>query len=234
VIALHRAGIDPFKRIFNRIVDDATIMESEFRDIQTPMSARSPTFYDRFKRHFGFNTAGSGRYSRDALYVVSLPSSMDYGSRRMHCNLLITEILALTIRNGRIDHNRGNHDDLVISMLLAHWLCIQGQNLSYYGINSNNIFSKAQISDRELTKIEVYREEVGSRAKQEFDALIEEMKGEKNPMISAKIELKLRALSRHINLEEASGAGIDAMIRQVKEERTRKVRSNRYTPTVMM
>ena len=61
VIALHRAGIDPFKRIFNRIVDDATIMESEFRDIQTPMSARSATFYDRFKRNFGFNTAGSGR-----------------------------------------------------------------------------------------------------------------------------------------------------------------------------
>ena len=46
-----------------------------------------------------------------------------------------------------------------------------------------------------MTKIEVYREEVGSRAKQEFDALIEEMKGEKNPMVSAKIELKLRALS---------------------------------------
>jgi hypothetical protein len=234
VIALHRAGVDPFKRIFNRIVDDATIMESEFRDIQAPMSTRSATFYDRFKRHFGFNTAGSGRYSRDALYVVSLPSSMDYGSRRMHCNLLITEILALTIRNGRIDHNRGNHDDLVISMLLAHWLCIQGQNLSYYGINSNNIFSKAQISDRELTKVEVYREEVGSRAKQEFDALIEEMKGEKNPMVSAKIELKLRALSRHINLDEASGAGIDAMIRQVKDERSRKVRTNRYTPTIGM
>lgn len=234
VIALHRAGIDPFKRIFNRIVDDATIMESEFRDIQTPISARSPTFYDRFKRYFGFNTAGSGRYSRDSLYIVSLPSSMDYGARRMHCNMLITEILALTIRNGRIDHSRGNHDDLVVSMLLAHWVCIQGQNLAYYGINSNMIFAKAAVSDKVLTKVEVYRNENESKAKQEFDNLLLEMKGERNPMVAAKIELRLRALSRYVNIDEASGAGIDAMIRQVKEERTRKVRTNRYTPTFGM
>lgn len=229
VIALHRAGIDPFKRIFNRIVDDATILESEFREIQTPMSARSPTFYDRFKRYFGYATGGSGRYSRDALYVVSLPSSMDYGSRRIHCNLLINEIMSLTIRNGRIDHSRGNHDDLVISMLLAHWLCIQGQNLSYYGINSNTIFSRAQVTDRQLTKVEVHRSDVESKAKREFDELIDELKHEKNPMVAAKIEFKLRALSKHINLDEAAGVGIDAMIRQVKEERTRKVRTNRYS-----
>lgn len=230
VIALHRAGIDPFKRIFNRIVDDATIMETEFRDIQTPVSARSPTFYDRFKRYFGYATGGAGRYSRDSLYVVSLPSSMDWGSRRMHCNLLITEILALTIRNGRIDHNRGNHDDLVISMLLAHWMCIQGQNLSYYGIISSNIFSKASVSDRVLTNVETYREATESKAKMEFDSLLEQMKGEKSPMVAAKLEMKLRALSRHINVEEVSGVGIDAMIRQVKDERTRKVRTNRYSP----
>lgn len=231
VIALHRAGIDPFKRIFNRIVDDASIMESEFRDIQTPLSARAPTFYDRFKRHFGFATGGTGRYSRDALYVVSLPSMMEFGARRIRCNMLINELMALTIRNGRIDHNRGNHDDLVVSALIAHWMCIQGQNLAYYGINSNVIFSKAQTSDRELTKVEVYRNDNESKAKQEFDGLIEELKAERNQMVAAKIELKLRALSRHINMEEVSGAGIDAMIRQVKDERTRRVRTNRFTPT---
>lgn len=234
VIALHRAGIDPFKRIFNRIVDDATILETEFRDIQTPLSARAPTFYDRFKRHFGFATGGAGRYSRDALYVVSLPSMMEYGARRIRCNMLINELMSLTIRNGRIDHNRGNHDDLVISSLMSHWMCIQGQNLSYYGINSNLIFSKAILHDRVLTKVEVYREEKESKSKQEFDGLLDELKGEKNPMIAAKIELKLRALSRHINLDEVSGAGIDAMIRQVKDERTRKVRTNRYSPTFSM
>ena len=230
VIALHRAGIDPFKRIFNRIVDDATILESEFRDIQTPMSARSATFYDRFKRYFGYATGGAGRYSRDALYVVSLPSSMDYGSRRIHCNLLINEIMSLTIRNGRIDHSRGNHDDLVISMLLAHWMCIQGQNLSYYGISSNSIFARAQISDKVLTRVEVHRVEVESKSKREFDELLDELKHEKNPMVAAKIEFKLRALSKYINLDESSGVGIDAMIRQVKDERTRKVRTSRYSP----
>jgi hypothetical protein len=234
VVALHRAGQDPFKRIFNRCVDECTILETEFRDIQTPLSVRQPSFYDRFKRYFGYATNGSGRYSRDSLYMEALPSSMVYGARRIQDNLLITEILSLTIRNGRIDHSRGNHDDLVISMLLGHWVCIRGQNLSYYGIRSNVIFSKATLRDYIPTKVELYHEQKANKVKADFEKLVEEMKVEKNPMISAQIELKLRAMARLVNLEESAGVGIDAMIRQVKDERSRRVRSNRFSPQVTL
>ncbi|MBW6072498.1 hypothetical protein KZ856_36530, partial [Pseudomonas aeruginosa] len=44
VMQLHKAGIDPFRRIFNRIVDEHTVLESEFRDIQTPLSQRPASF----------------------------------------------------------------------------------------------------------------------------------------------------------------------------------------------
>lgn len=222
------AGQDPFRRIFNRVVDEAGILETEFREIQTPLSARGPQFYDRFKRHFGYATGGSGRYTRDGLYMEALPSSMTYGSRRIKDNQLITEILSLTIRNGRIDHSRGNHDDLVISMLLGHWVCIRGQNLTYYGIRSQMIFQRCQMRDKELSTVEKYREDKEKQSRFEFDSLLDELKTEQNQMIAAKIELRLRALSRKINLEESVGVGIDALLKQVKDERTRKVRTSRF------
>jgi hypothetical protein len=227
ILALHRNGIDPFKRIFNRVVDEHSLLVSEYEEIQqTPLSMRQPTFYDRFKRHFGYNTTGTGRYSRDSLYLIALPSAMEWGSRHIHCDMLINELMSLVIRNGRIDHSRGTHDDLVISLLLAHWLCVQGHNLSYYGINQTTVFSRAKTSDIVKTKIEEYHDTGKELKKKEFEALIERMRGEKNPMVSATIELKLRALSRQVDVLEVAGVGIDAMIRSVKDERSRRVRSS--------
>jgi hypothetical protein len=227
VIMLAKVGIDPFKRIFNRIVDESGILKTEFAEIHTPMAHRPPDFYDRFKRHFGFNTSGSGRYSRNALYLEALPSSMIYGARRMHDTTLVNELLGLTIRNGRIDHKRGNHDDMVVSMLLAHWVLIRGENLGYYGINVS-VFSKAKTQDHEPTNIERYKTEKMDREKAEFEELMEQLKKEGNQLVAMKLELRLRALSRRVNVEETVGVGIDAMLKQARDERTRRVRTARF------
>lgn len=229
ILILHAKGIDPFKRIFNRVVDEAQLMETEYEIIRmTPVSQRTPAFYDRFKRHFGFNTSGSGRYSRNALYKDSLGSSVDLGGRTMNDKQLITEMLALTIKNGRIDHSNEAHDDMCVSMLLAHWVCIRGENLEYYGINPKTIFSRATTRDVEQTSVEVYRDAQGKKYKAEFDNLIEQLKGESNKMLVAKLEMRLRAISRWIDVGESSGVGIDAMIKQVQDERTRRMRTNRF------
>lgn len=229
ILVLHKAGIDPFRRIFNRVVDEQNVLVSEFAEIYTPMSSRSTSFYDRFKRYFGYNTSGSGRYSRDALFKEALPSSLQYGGRRMNDKGLITEMLAMVIKNGRIDHSRGNHDDMVVSMLLAHWACIKGEHLDYYGINQKTIFSKATTRDVELTPVEVFKEAQNKRYKTEFDMLIESLKGEANRMLATKIEMRLKAISKLIDVEEATGVGIDAMIAQVNEDRVRKMHTNRFT-----
>lgn len=230
ILILHSKGIDPFRRIFNRVVDESNIMESEYELIRaTPVTQRTPQFYDRFKRHFGFNTAGSGRYSRNALYKDSLGSSVDLGGRSMNDKQLITELLALTIKNGRIDHNNDAHDDMCVSMLLAHWTCIRGENLDFYGINSKNIFSRAVTRDVEQTNVELYRESQSKKYKDEFDSLIEKLKGEPNKLIVAKLEMRLRAISRWVDVGESAGVGIDALIKQVHEDRTRRMRTNRFS-----
>lgn len=229
ILILHKAGIDPFRRIFNRVVDEQNILATEFAEIYTPMTSRQISFYDKYKRHFGYNTSGGGRYSRNALFKEALPSSMKYGGRRMNDKGLITELLALVIKNGRIDHSVGKHDDMVVSMLLAHWACILGEHLDYYGINQKTVFSKAITRDVEQTPLEIYKEEQNKRYKAEFDQLIESLKGEGNKMLATKIEMRLKAIAKLIDVEEATGVGIDALITQVSEDRVRKMHTNRFT-----
>jgi len=47
-------------------------------------------------------------------------------------------------------------------------------------------------------------------------------------MLATKLEMRLRAISRWIDVDETHGMGIDAMIQQVQDERVRKIRSNRF------
>lgn len=229
ILILHSKGICPFRRIFNRVVDESNILETEYEIVRTtPVTQRTPQFYDRFKRYFGFNTSGGGRYSRNALFKDSLGNSIDVGGRVMFDKQLITELLGLVIKNGRIDHSTDAHDDMVVSMLLAHWVCIRGENLDYYGINSKTIFKRAKMRDVEPTNVEVFREVQNDKYRKEFDELLVRLKGEPNRMLATKLEMRLRAISRWIDVDEAHGMGIDAMIQQVQDERTRRVRSNRF------
>lgn len=229
ILTLHKANIDPFRRIFNRVVDESSILVQEFKDIQTPMSMRTPSFYDRFKRHFGYATAGSGRYTRNGLYLEALPSAMKYGSRVLRDRSLILELLGLVLKNGRIDHKsgKGNHDDMVISMLLAHWVCIRGQNLNYYGIDPMTIFRASRLEDEELTPVQAFKQGNDKAKREEFDSLLEELKGERNQFVANVLEARLRKLSSMVNIEEASGVGIDALLKQTRDDRSRRVRTTR-------
>ncbi|MCZ0856321.1 hypothetical protein OCL90_14225, partial [Enterococcus faecalis] len=79
--------------------------------------------------------------------------------------------------------------------LLAHWLLIQGKNLSYYGINVP-ILGKSKLRDKEPSQLEKYHEEKEQQGRKEFEEIIEQLRGEKNPMIAAKLEMRLKQLSK--------------------------------------
>jgi hypothetical protein len=227
IIQLTKAGVDPFKRLYNRIVDSREEFATEFREIQLPVNQRQPYFYDRFKRHFGFNTSSSGGHSRDALFNTAFKSMLEYGVKRVHDNILINELLSLTIKNGRLDHSSGNHDDMVVSFLLAHWFCILSKNLDYYGIDSQRIFAKALRREEEMSQLDIYREQRTARQRAEFDEALEELKSCKDMMSVARLEMKLRRLSQVVDVTESGGVGIDAMLQQAHNDRLRKLRTKR-------
>lgn len=229
ILLLHKHGEDPFKRIFNRVVQEHTVLESEFKEIvSTPINLRQPTYYDRFKRYFGYATSGTGTYSRNSLYHDGLLSAMEHGATKIHDKRLVLELLSLKIKNGRIDHSNDGHDDMVIALLLTHWICIKGQNLMYYGLNPNKILTNSKVNDSEMTPLERHRELQAKAKRDEFNDLMEQLKEETNPMIIYRLEIKMRQLSKFVNVEAVTGVGIDSLLSQVKEDRTRKTRLNRF------
>lgn len=229
IIHLSASGIDPFKRIYNRIVDEPDTYKTEYKEIQRPVNARPSYFYDRFKRHFGFNTSGAGAHSRDALYGGALKSALRLGAKRVYDKTLINELLSLTIRNGRIDHSQGNHDDMVVSYLLAHWFCTKAKHLDHYGIDATRVFSAAAVETKELSRTEVHRRAQQQQYMDEFNRLMEELKDTQDPMVISKLEMRLKQLSGRFDLQESMGNSIDAMIKQAQEARSRKNKLNRQS-----
>ena len=223
-------NIDPFKRIFNRIVDEKETYEREFEEIRrVHVSSRHHGFYEKYTRYFGYVT-GSGRHGRDNLYGDALKSMLRIGSGRIHDRALANEITGLTTRDGRIDHKHGAHDDLVISLLLAHWFCTKARNLDFYGIDSRRIFVDAKVRVN-VSPEDEYKEQRNKELMNEFEQLIGELSNVDDPVHISRIELKIRRLSQRIDLSETNGIGIDAMIKQAKESRDRRIKMSRYQTT---
>ena len=227
-IQLSMAGIDPFKRIYNRIVDDPEAHKTDFQEIQRPLGSRPSYFYDRFKRHFGYNTSGAGANSRDALYGEALKSAMRLGGSRVYDKTLIGELLALAIKNGRVDHTSENHDDMVVAFLLTHWFCTKAKRLDYYGIDASKVFSANDTVKEAKTPEDFYRQTMQARYMNEFNQVMEELKDAQDPMIITKMEMRLRQISKRVDVQETTGHSIDAMIKQAQETRGRDRKINRY------
>jgi len=233
-IHLVKAGVDPFKRIYNRIVESPDEFKTEYREAQTNVHSRHPSVYDRCKRHFGYNTAGSGVHSRDALYGDSLKSVLEYGAKRIHDKQLTDEMLSLVIKNGRIDHSSGKHDDMVVSLLLAHWFCIRAKNQGYYGVKPNSIFIRALIKEDEMSKVEFYRTQRNNQDRERFNEMLSELRNAKDPMAVARLEMQLRQLSKRVDFGDQTAAGIDAMIQGAREERIRRSKIHKFTQSSMV
>lgn len=141
---LPTVDIDPFKRLFNRIVqekDDHQTKQQIFDLIKTPMNRRSRDVYTKFKALFGYNTSGSGAYSRDILYETTLNAAARRAASGVNDAMLIEQISALVVKDGRIDHRNGLHDDLVIGWLLCLWFMYSARNIGHYDLLQSRILS---------------------------------------------------------------------------------------------
>ena len=130
VLMMRRQGLNPFERIYNKVVQDKRT--TEFKDV----NIHDPSLTEgRMRKHLGFVTTGS---SRDTLFKTVLNKAMRLNAERIYDRQLISEISGLTVRNGRIDHREGQHDDLVIAYLLCCYFCYDAQNRQYYGFHPDH------------------------------------------------------------------------------------------------
>lgn len=137
---LPSVGIDPFKRIYNQAVQYKEEFPDRFREIQHAMNSRD-NLYLKYKKYFGWATSGTGATSRTELFSRTLTNAAKMTGSIMKDRKLILQTLGLEVRNGRIDHAEGEHDDL----------CFIGSTL-IRTIDGNRPISELRVGDLVLTR----------------------------------------------------------------------------------
>jgi len=160
-------GINPWTRIYNRAVQCRD--ENQFKDFNIYTEPA-----DGLNRKlFGFVTSGGdGPNSRNQLYKGTLLKSLNLNHSRVRDETLIKEFCALCIKNGRIDHGNGRHDDLVIAYLLASYLLFFGKNLHMYGLSKDHILSSISSTGKDIDpNLKSFYTEINAQIKKLEDLL---------------------------------------------------------------
>lgn len=221
LLRLPAAGIDPFKRIYNTIVDKSDENPKEYRELHKPMSTRPGGFYDRNKKTFGFTTTGG---SRELLYTTVLQNAAKEAGHLVRDKTLSSEIRGLVVKSGRIDHAASGHDDMVISWMMTHWFLRHTRNLSFYGIDITKAFTGVSIEGKVLTPEEEYRRDEQKRIKLEIEEIYEALSEVANEYLVVQYENRLKALSSRVSTDEMEASSIEALIQQAKEKRQHNAR----------
>lgn len=219
-------NIDPFKVLFNRIVNEAEEDPERFREIQVPMGRRSPEIYIKYRKYFGFATSGAGYASRTELYSGLQGAAKTMGNVVMDRDT-IDQILSLVIKNGRIDHPPGEHDDMVICWVLMYWWMTKGQNLAYYGFNTSEIFANARrnsILGKNTTPEQDWSYQEQQNYRQQLQQLLDQLSGENDPYVIQALEYRIRSIYQHIEHQDHEIMTVDELIKKVADTK----KNNRY------
>ena len=218
-------GIDPFKRIFNWIVDDLVEYPDRAKEtFLTPLNRRHPDAYVKYRKYFGFATSGGGRTARDNLYGNNLLSSIKYTGSRACDKNLVEQIASLTIKNGRLDHRSGSHDDLVIAWVLGYWFLTTARNKEYYGISSSIVLSvvinEDMVKDGSKEKMEQQRYQIA--LKEQIDTMLEKLRTERDHVRNTLLTNKIRHLSRDIDTKYIQSFNIENVLENILLEKRKK------------
>ena len=222
LLILPDRGIDPFKRIFNRIVNDPDENKTAYEEIKLPLSRRPHDIYVRYKKAFGWATSGGGMTSRSDLYSTTLISAARNCGHMVNDKTTIDQILSSATRNGRVDHAPGEHDDAVIGWLLGHWMLTKAKNLLHYGIQVTDILSRNRGGSENggvITKEQ--REQIFYRDK--IKELLGKLEQEQSEIISMKIENELRFYNSKLIIEENEVLSLDELISKTKETKKQNI-----------
>lgn len=223
LLFLVEKGIDPFKRIFNWVVNEPLEYKSISDEIKQPLRRRSEDIYVRAKKAFGFATSGTGRQSRSELYSTTLQHAVKRCSDKIYDRVLTNQITGLIIKNGRVDHREGENDDMVIGFLLAHWFITSAKNLTHYGIDPTRVLIESK-PQQVIQPKEYYLHVEQQRIRTRIQEIYEKLQNERDPNICKMYERELIFLDSKIILQDGEHYSVDAIIKEAE-----KARKSKYT-----
>ena len=226
-------GINPFKQIFNTIVHEKDENQRTFLNMDAHPNPASVA--NMYRSTFGYSTSGKGRYSRDNLYGETFYRAIDIIADKVKDKKLIRELLGLVIIDGRIDHgsDKKDHDDQVISWLLACWFIFNGRNVGYYNINRGRFLSNVVSAGEEIDPEKMMKMREQEALKDKISAMYEELSNTEDHFEFAKLEKTIKLLESRLTPESRSqmAMSISGMIEDLKE--TRKINAMKSSPDML-
>lgn len=222
LLMLPTRNIDPFKRIYNRCVQDAEEFPDRYKEISKPMYSRGNDIYVKYKKMFGWATSGTGATSRSELYGNTFQQIAKLTADKVHDVKTINQILSLIIRNGRVDHPAGGNDDHVVSWLLSGWLLIQGRNLHHYGINSKMVLIDNKVNQEINNPVVLYNSARQNHYRNLIEVLVDELKRERDTFIVQRLEQKIRSISMDLTEEDRKILSVDDLLLKLRDDRSKR------------
>lgn len=226
-------GINPFKQIFNTIVHEKDENQRTFLNMDAHPNPASVA--NMYRNTFGYSTSGKGRYSRDNLYGETFYRAIDIIADKVKDKKLIRELLGLVIIDGRIDHgsDKEDHDDQVISWLLACWFIFNGRNVGYYNINRGRFLSNVVSAGEEVDPEKMMKMREQEALKDKISAMYEELSNTEDHFEFAKLEKTIRLLESRLTPESRSqlAMSVSGMIEDLKE--TRRINAMKSSPDML-
>ena len=220
-------GICPFKRIYNQVVQYADEYRERYNECQHALTSRE-NMYMKYKKLFGWSTAGSGATSRSDLFSKTLTNAANLTGTLMRDRKLILQTVGLEIRNGRVDHQEGEHDDLTVAWLLSYWLMTHGRNLHHYGIDSSTILSENPKQLLQLKQVSRYDQHINYAARQAVENITKQLSVEEDDYVAIKLEYDLERAISQLSEQDRKVVAVDDLINKLRDERAQVSRRNTY------
>lgn len=216
-------GIDPFRRIFNSIVQEREKYPDLFKQITDTRFKRTPQFYTQNKKKFGFLTNSA---SRHLLYKEVLQLAARRCRHQIYDKTLSAEMrsLEVDVKTGRVDHAADKHDDNVIAWLLTMWLLMYGKNLSYYGIESRQVMIRVKDDGMLVDDTQLREQRLIESYQNDLEQLVVKLTENSNTMYRTVIEHKIKQLNAKLSLFGIETKNIDALLHDIKESKKEKFR----------
>lgn len=237
LLKLPALGVDPFKRIYNTAINESLHRTDhrDFKMLSTDINRRPYGFCEAHKKRFGFATSSGGTHSRAALYTDVFPRAVNMSYKHMNDKRLIDELLALVVKNDRIDHPDKGHDDMVIAWLLTVWFVTRARNLDWYGVDrpltelNEYDEDKAMANAPPLSPYDIYMQQEQKSIRENIKELVNELRECMDVYAQIRIEAQLRSCYARLDtVDNVLGAStVDELIKQIEEQRRNKAIDNR-------
>lgn len=220
-------NIDPFKRVFNIVVNEREFNPRRFDSMDAHPSRM--TIANQYRPLFGYPTSGTGKYSRNNLYNETLYRAIDIVADKIKDDRLIKELLDLVVIDGRIDHVKGKHDDQVISWLLSCWFVFNAREVFYYDIIKQRFLSNVVEAGEKIDYDKIAYNRNQELIRNKIESIYNEMTTTEDYFEFSKLEKAVKLLETKLDYENKSKlVGMSDMISDLKENR--KMRLMKQSP----